>query len=161
MSVKLISLDTATGTTGYSIFINGVYKESGIIETNQKIKGDEKLEQMIDLIYSLLNNEQPDIVLTELVVPVRNAQATRMLQELTGSVRGFCVGHQISYCSLRPTEWRNSIVKVTGQKPKSRKREDQKEWSLNVVNNKYNIKTESNDESDAILLGFGYIELFK
>lgn len=161
MSVKLISLDTATGTTGYSIFIDGIYKESGIIETSSKIKGDEKLEQMMDLIHSLLKGEQPDIVITELVVPVRNAQATRMLQELTGSVRGFCVEHQISYYSLRPTEWRNAITKTTGQKPKGRKREDQKEWSLDVVNNVLRIKTESNDQSDAILIGKAYIEMFK
>ena len=83
----MISLDTSTSATGVGVFVNGKYKDSYVLETDKKIKRDDKLNQMIDLLHSLLLKEKPDIVITELVVPTRNASATRMLQELTGSVR--------------------------------------------------------------------------
>lgn len=157
----MISLDTSTSATGVGVFVNGKYKDSYVLETDKKIKGDDKLNQMIGLLHSLLLKEKPDIVITELVVPTRNASATRMLQELTGSVRGFCIEHKISYDTLRPSEWRSVIVKSYQQKPRGRKREDQKEWSLDIVNNKLDIITTSDDQSDAILLGISYIETFK
>ena len=161
MSTKLISLDASTSATGVAVFVDGKYKESYVIETNKKIKGDEKLEQMIDLIHSLIEGEKPDIVIAENIVSVRNANTTRMLQELIGAIRGHCVYRHIVYRTLRPTEWRSQIVKISGQKPEGRKREDQKVWSLDVVNNKFNIKTESDDEADAVCIGRAYIEMMK
>ena len=87
MSVKLVSLDSSTTCTGVSVFVNGVYKDSYIIKSDKKLKGDEKLDQMIGLIFSTIKKEKPDVVVYESVMPVRNPQTTRMLQELTGSIR--------------------------------------------------------------------------
>ena len=161
MKIKMISLDTSTSCTGVCIWSNGKYISSNIIETDKKIKGDEKLNQMIDLIYSLLKNEHPNIIVIEQVAVTRNAVSTRMLQELTGSIRGFCIEHNIDYISLRPGEWRKAVVDKYHQKPLGRKREDQKVWSLDIVNNKMDIRTESDDEADAICIGQGYIEMAK
>lgn len=161
MTTKLISLDASTSATGVAIFVDGKYKQSYVLETNKKIKGDEKLEQMINLIYSLIDGEKPDIVVAENIVSVRNANTTRMLQELIGAIRGHCVYRHIIYRTLRPAEWRSQIVKVVEQKPEGRKREDQKAWSLDVVNNKFGIKTESDDLADAVCIGRAYIEMGK
>ena len=157
----MISLDTSTSVTGVCVFVNGKYKDSYVLETDKKIKGDDKLNQMIGLLHSLFLKEKPDIVITELVVPTRNASATRMLQELTGSVRGFCIEHKISYDTLRPSEWRSVIMKNYQQKPKGRKREEQKAWSIDVVNNQLGISTDDDNISDAILLGSAYVEICK
>lgn len=161
MSTKLVSLDSSTTCTGISIFINGIYKDSYTIETDKKLKGDEKLDQMIVLIQDVLKKEKPDIAIYECVVPVRNPQTTRMLQELTGSIRGYCVEHYISHCSIKPSEWRGTVVKRFKRSPNGRKREDLKQWSLDIVNDELGIPTESNDQSDSILIGIGYIEMFK
>ena len=161
MSVKLVSLDSSTTCTGVSVFVNGVYKDSYIIKSDKKLKGDEKLDQMIGLIFSTIKKEKPDVVVYESVMPVRNPQTTRMLQELTGSIRGYCVDHNISHYSIKPSEWRGLNVKRFHRSPNGRKREDLKQWSLDLVNNELGVHTESNDQSDSILIGIGYIEMFK
>ena len=160
-NIKMVSLDSSTSCSGVCSWINGIYEKSYIVETDKKIKGDEKLNQMIDKLYSIISSEKPDIVVVEMVAVTRNVQSTRMLQELTGAIRGYCVGHNIEYIALRPSEWRKQIVSVCHQKPNGRKREDQKKWSLDIVNNKMGIITESDDQSDAILIGKSYIEMMK
>ncbi len=159
--IKMISMDSSTSKTGVCIWSNGIYKESYVLENNPKIKGDEKLNQMIDLVLYLIKGEHPDIVVIESVVPTRNAQSTRMLQELTGAIRGFCIEYGIEYISLRPSEWRSVVTKKYNQKPLGRKRADQKTWSLDIVNNTLNIITDSDDQCDAILIGESYIEMCK
>ena len=156
-----MSIDSSTSSTGISIFVDSNYKKSVLLETDKKLKGDEKLESMILLIYDLIKKERPDIVVTELTAVVRNPKVQRMLTELLGSIRGKCVENKIAYNSLRPTEWRSVITKITNQKSKGRKREDQKAWSLDVVNNIYGINTESNDISDSYLIGVSFIENMK
>ena len=52
-------------------------------------------------------------------------------------------------------------VKRFHRSPNGRKREDLKQWSLDLVNNELGVHTESNDQSDSILIGIGYIEMFK
>lgn len=155
---KLISLDASTTCTGVCIYTNENYKESFILETNKKIKGEEKLDQMIDLIISCLKNENPDIIVCEKIVSVRNAVTTRMLQELTGAIRGYCIEHHIYYQCVAPTSWRSIITKEMMQKPNSRKREEQKIWALDIVNNKLGIETKNTDEAEAILIGRSYIK---
>lgn len=161
MKVKMISIDASTSASGVSEYINGKYRSSIVLKTDPKIKGDEKLNQMIKLIFQYLSQKKLEIIVVETIVPTRNAMGTRMLQELTGSIRGYCIYHDIDYYSLRPTEWRKAVVDSIGIKPKGRKRADQKEWALDIVNNKLNIKTDSDDEAESILLGLGYINLFK
>lgn len=158
--IKLCALDTSTSSTGIANFHNGKYHSSTVLQTDKKIKGDDKLNQMIEFIYSYLSKEKPEIILTETVAVTRNVASTRMLQELTGAVRGYCVGKGIDYVSLRPSEWRAQVVRFYQSKPVGRKREDQKAWSLDIVNNKMNIKTTSDDEADAICLGIGYLNMF-
>jgi hypothetical protein len=128
------------------------------VETDKKIKGDDKLNQMISLIIEKLNMEEPDIVVCEKIVCVRNAQTTRMLQELTGAIRGFCIEHDIEYVNLSPSTWRSVIANTYKQKPGSRKREDQKAWALDIVNNKLGIITKSTDLAEAVLIGEAYVE---
>lgn len=160
MDCTLLALDASTSSTGTSVWVNGDYGFSDVIVSPKGIKGDEKLNIMILNIYQYIEDSTPDIVCTEMIVPTRNAMSTRMLQELTGAIRGYCLGHEIEYVSLRPTEWRKIVIDKVQQKPNGRKREDQKTWSLDVVNNKLGISTDSDDESDSILLGYSYINMF-
>lgn len=160
MNIKLLSLDTSTSATGVAKFVNGKYIDHDLLETDKKLKGDDKLNQMIQLIYQYIELEKPDIIVIEMESVTRNPQVQRMLTELIGAVRGKCISENIPFCELRPTEYRSIIVKKFDKKPKGRKRVDQKEWSLDIVNNTLKIPTESDDCSDAILLGYAYIQMF-
>lgn len=160
MSIKLLSMDTSSSATGITIFLDSKFQGYSLLETDKKIKGEEKLNQMIKLIYNYLDKEHPDIVCSELTAVTRNPSVQRMLTEILGAIRGKCLDKSIDYYAFRPTEWRKTIEQITGIKPKSRKREDLKQWSLDVVNNYFGIETDSNDISDSILIGKHYIEIF-
>ena len=158
MSCKLISMDTSSNMTGVAIFIDGVLSRHFLIDRKNIKNTDERIAAMIADIYKLLDEEKPDIVVTELTVVTRNAQAQRNLTMILGAIYGKCIEKNIWYHSFRPTEWR--FLVDTNKKPSGRKRDDYKEWSMEVVNDLYGIHCLTDDVSDAILIGRGYVNKF-
>ena len=158
MSCKLISMDTSSNLTGVAIFIDGVLSRHFLIDLKNIKNTDERIAAMIADIYKLLDEEKPDIVVTELTVVTRNAQAQRNLTMILGAIYGKCIERNIWYHSFRPTEWRSFID--TDKKPTGRKRDNYKEWSMEVVNELYGIHCITDDVSDAILIGRGYVNKF-
>ena len=158
MSCKLISMDTSSNSTGVAIFVDGVLSRHFLIELKKIKNTDERIEEMIKQIYKIIEDEKPDIIVTELTVVTRNAQAQRNLTMILGAIYGKCIENNIWYHSFRPTEWRSLID--TDRKPKGRKREDYKEWSMELVRDFYKLDCCSDDISDAILIGRAYVNKF-
>ena len=158
MSCKLISMDTSSNSTGVAIFIDGVLSRHFLIDLKNIKNTDKRIAEMVKEIYSLFEKENPDIVVTELTVVTRNAQAQRNLTMILGAIYGKCIEKNIWYHSFRPTEWRSLID--TDRKPSGRKREDYKEWSMEVVKELHGIHCLTDDVSDAILIGRAYVNKF-
>lgn len=158
MHCKLISMDTSSNSTGVAIYIDGILSRHFLIDLKSIKNTNERISEMIKNIYKIIEDENPDIVVTELTVVTRNAQAQRNLTMILGAIYGKCLDKNIWYHSFRPTEWR-SLIDIT-KKPKGRKREDYKEWSLDVVKEFYDIEHITDDISDAILIGRAYINKF-
>ena len=158
MSCKLISMDTSTTSTGVAIFIDGVLSRHFLIETKSIQDTETRLIKMISRLYEVIDFEKPDILVTELTVVTRNAQAQRNLTMILGALYGKCIENNIWYHSYRPTEWRSLID--TDKKPLGRKRENYKTWSLEVVKDIYDIDCNTDDISDAILIGSAYVKKF-
>ena len=112
---------------------------------------------MISQIYQLIASENPQIIITETTVVVRNVEAQRNLTLILGAIMGKCVEKHIAYDSLRPTEWRKIIKNVDEKLP--RKREELKQWGKEKVFELYGKDIESDDISDAILIGRAYCNL--
>ena len=144
-------MDTSSNSTGVAIFVDGVLSRHFLIDLKKIKNTDERIETMIKEIYKVIEYEKPDIIVTELTVVTRNAQAQRNLTMILGAVYGKCIEENIWYHSYRPTEWRSLID--TDRKPKGRKREDYKEWSMELVRCFYKLDCSSDDISDAILIG--------
>lgn len=158
MSCKLISMDTSSNSTGVAIFTDGMLSRHFLIDLKTIKKTDDRITEMVKQIYEIIENENPDIIVTEMTVVTRNAQAQRNLTMILGAIYGKCVDKNIWYHSYRPTEWRSLIN--TDKKPSGRKRENYKKWSLDVVEEMYGIQCPTDDLSDAILLGQAYINKF-
>ena len=157
MSCKLISLDTSSNSTGVGVFIDGTLSHHFLIDLKKIKNTEDRMKEMISQLFTLIEKEKPDIVVTEMTVVTRNAQAQRNLTMILGAIYGKCVEKEIWYHSFRPTEWRSLID--TDKKPKGRKREDYKAWSCSVVKDVYGIEA-NDDVSDAILLGRSYVNKF-
>lgn len=153
MSNKILALDSSTTSTGYSVFENDSLVSYGVIDLKSIENTEKRITKMINSIYALCTDVKPDVVVTELTVVVRNAQAQRNLTIILGAVFGFCCAHNIRYSSLRPTEWR----KLISEEKKPRKREELKIWSKRKVEELFDVRKINDDISDAILLGLAYI----
>lgn len=158
MNCKLISLDTSSNSTGVAIFIDGILSRHFLINLKNIKNTDERISEMIKQIYKIIADESPNIIVTEMTVVTRNAQAQRNLTMILGAIYGKCIDNNIWYYSLRPTEWRSLID--TTKKPNGRKREDYKVWSMELIKDFYNIDCSSDDVSDAILIGRAYVNKF-
>jgi len=111
------------------------------------------MRQMIFEIYKIIDKCNPNIIVTEMTVVLRNPAVQRMLTMILGAVYGKCIANNIEYESLRPTEWRKYIE--AGKKPK--KRDELKKWSKYKVLEIFNIDCINDDLSDAILIGRAWI----
>lgn len=158
MKCKTISFDTSTNSTGYSIFINGEYISSGLIKVDCIKNTNDRMIEMIKQIYLIIDCENPDICVWETPVVSRNAQAQRNLTMITGSILGKCIEKNIYSYSFRPTEWRKLVSENEEKLP--RKRDELKKWGKGKVKSLFNVDTEIDDISDAILIGLAYIKQF-
>lgn len=154
MDCVMIALDTSTKDTGYSIWKNAKLSAYASINLDKCQNAEKRLDLMIQKIYELIDKEKPVIVVTELTVVSRNAQAQRTLTLLLGAIKGKCIADDIFYHSFRPTEWRSLVGGKSG------KREALKKWSIEEVNKRFNLEIYNDDISDSILIGQAYINMF-
>ena len=152
-----VSLDTSSSVTGVCVWENGVRKESCVIDLRTFPSGEERLNEMCRNIYSVLKKHKPSIVVCEMTVVERSAHTQRMLSEIVGVVRGYCLSQKdVWFDRLRPAEWRKMVWEShpeIGKPP--RKREELKQWSISAVKSLFGIDTDDN-EADAILIGLAY-----
>lgn len=152
--MKLISFDTSTASTGYAVWNDGQLMLYDIIDLKKVKSSGTRLAAMILEILSILENEKPDAVVTELTVVTRNAQVQRNLTMILGAIYGYCLKHVIDYYSLRPTEWRKAVD--CGKPP--RKREELKQWAVESVKQMFGIDV-TDDVADAILIGQALLKM--
>lgn len=78
-----------------------------------------------------------------------------ILIKIIGSIYGYCIMNDIFYYEYQPSEWR----KLVGLNPKNKKREGYKQASVQLIKEKLN-KEVSDDEADAINVGYAYINMW-
>ena len=156
--IKVLALDTSTTKTGWSIFIDGEYNDCGLIYLlDMKEKAEGRIPIMISEIEDTIHEYRPDIVVVETTVVSRNVASQRLLTMLLGMIWLICLKENIEFQSVRPTEWRSWV----SSEKKGNKREELKAWSVNKVKELFGVIPESDDVSDAILIGYGYINRYR
>ena len=155
---RLISIDSSTKSTGYSLFVNGKFKYKCRIDHSDVKDGQTRLAEMMRALNKIIDEQLPDIVVWETPVVIRNPQTQRDLSMLAGSIMGKCVDMNIFYYQFRPTEWRKLVSDKDEKLP--RKRDELKEWGKLKVKELFNIDVESDDESDSMLIGQAYINIW-
>lgn len=163
----LLSLDTSSTKTGWAIFGNGIYEESGVLDWSHVKETEDRLLIMYIDIIQLINKYEPDILVIEKDIvgsgKRQNMSTINTLVKLIGGIWAYCVQlnmdtpmnfpageFNIFYVEYTPSEWR-SLVGIT-----ARKREDCKAASIKRIKDIYNIDVDDN-EADAINIGEAYI----
>lgn len=160
---RLISIDSSSTKTGWAIFDNGEYIKSGVINLDTteykklyKGKSDERIQDMCLAIINLLKENNPDIVVIEKLNVGRNMVAVRALSKVIGAVYCYSILNECFYFEIQATQWRSQLGMQGGAK---RKRDEYKELSIKYIKDHFGIDV-TDDESDSICAGLGYIKMF-
>ncbi len=158
---KMISLDTSSKLSGWAYWEDAVLIDHGVIDMSGVKDPEDRLNRMCCSLTSLLADHTPDIVVIEMTVVTTNAKTQRILSEIVGAVRGWCVsraGNCAFYC-IRPTEWRTKVCNKAEKTPRSKK-DGLKEWDISKAREYFGFDPVTDDEADAVLIGLAYCRLF-
>ena len=163
----LLSLDTSSTKTGWAIFKNGIYQESGVLDWNHIKDTEERLIIMYIDIIQHIQKYEPDILVIEKDIvgsgKRQNMSTINTLIKLIGGIWAYCIqlnmdttmnvldgDFKIFYVEYTPSEWRH-LVGI-----KECKRDDCKLASIERIKDIYNLNVDDN-EADAINIGEAYI----
>lgn len=141
--VKVLAFDTSTKKTGWALFINGKYAESGLIDLSKNKNTEERIKKMCFSIATLIFDKSPGYVVIEELPSTRNADTVRKLSRIIGAVYYYCISKDVDYTEMSCGAWRGAvgIKNARGEKVKID--------SMNRVLQKYKLDVDDN-ESDAI-----------
>ena len=146
--MKTLSMDQSTRITGFSVFEDGMYVRSGVIDLHKIKDTDERSKQMAIEICKLIGDTQPDVTIIEEVQQQTNTSTVIKLARIQGVAIGFCAAHGIDLHILTPSRWRSVLGYKQGPKVK---REELKEQSLNFVKNNFKLEL-IEDEAEAVCI---------
>ena len=143
---RVLALDNATLTTGYSVYENGKLLSYGVKEIDNKTPQGLRIAYMKQWLISMLVVWDIDAVGLENVQYQGNAQTLIALAKLLGVLENACVEYEIEPYIVSAATWK-SFCNI-GKKG----RQLEKEGAQNYVKRTYNLVV-SQDAADAICLG--------
>lgn len=148
--MKLVSFDQASLTSGWAVFEDGKYVDSGVITKSNKIPIIDRVPQMAAAICAKIKESGADMVVIEGVQTQSNQRTVIDLARLQGGVMMWCSIKNIPLYILTPTEWRKILNYKMGPKVP---RAELKQQSLDYVREHFGLDNISEDRSEAICIG--------
>lgn len=137
--MKILSWDQSTKISAWSIFIDGEYHSSGIVDCHKIKDVNERVQQMGLGLCAEIERVKPDVMVIEEVANQSNAQTLKLLARIQGIIIGFAAAHQIPVHILQPTRWRSTLKFEQGPKVK---REQLKAQAIKYIKDKYGLDLE-------------------
>ena len=148
--MKVMSFDQSTRASGWSLFQDGDYLCSGIVDmTSSKLNTSERSFEMAKELWKILKKYKPDHLVIEDTQQQNNVKTVITLARLQGMIIGYAEAHKIKVHILLPSQWRAALSYTQGPKVK---REELKKQSAEYVKNKYGLDLPE-DENEAICEG--------
>lgn len=149
-TIRVLALDDATGTTGYSIFDNKTLVHYGKITMYQD-DPIARIASMRQWMMSLIDGWKPDVVAIEDIQMqqgrVENVKTFKRLAQLQGVLLVSLYQAGIDTIVVPPVTWRSTC------NMRARTRSDQKREMQKKVEDWYGVKV-TQDEADAIGIGY-------
>ena len=155
--MKILSFDQSTNLTGFSVFDDGEYVDSGLIDKHTIKDADKRIAEMGLAICRKIKEYQPDLVVMEGIQNQSNTKTVVYLARLQGCIILYCASKGIELKILSPTEWRRVLEYTQGPRVK---REALKEQSINYVKEHLGFDNFSEDRCEAICIGVAANKLY-
>lgn len=147
--MKVISFDQSTRVSGWSLFDNGEYVCSGVVDMSKsQLETTERSFMMAKRLWKILKEYKPDYLVIEDTQEQGNIKTVITLARLQGMIIGYAEAHGIKTHILAPTQWRKVLGYAQGPKVK---RAELKQQSADYVKRIYGF-IKSEDENEAIAL---------
>lgn len=147
--MRIASFDQSTRCSGFAVFENGKYIESGVIDMRKsKLDTGERIGEMGIAICKKIKEIKPDCVIIEDVQAQSGVSTVILLSRLQGFILGWCYVHNIRTEIIKPSEWRSLLHFKQGA---GVKRKELKEQGINYIKNKYGLDL-SEDECESICI---------
>ena len=155
--MKILSFDQSTNLTGFSVFDDGEYVDSGLIDKHTIKDTEKRIAEMGLTMCKKIKEYKPDIVVIEDIQKQSNVKTVVYLARLQGCIVLYCASKGIDLKILHPTEWRRVLSYAQGPKVK---REELKQQSRDYVKNVLGLSIESEDENESICIGVAANKLY-
>ena len=155
--MKILALDQSTRITGHSLFDDGTYVESGVIDKHKIGDADKRIAEMGLEICRKIKEHKPDIVVIEDIQKQSNTKTVIYLARLQGCIILYCASKGIDIKILHPSEWRKVLSYNQGPKVP---RAELKEQSINYVKEHLGFDNFSEDRCEAICIGVAANKLY-
>ena len=155
--MKILSFDQASRVSGFSVFTDGNYINSGVIDKHKITDSDKRIAEMGLEIYRKIAEVKPDLVIIEGVQQQSGVSTVILLARLQGMILGYCAAHKIRTEILLPSQWRAALKYKQGAKVK---REELKKQSMNYVEKNFSLTDCTEDQCEAICIGAAASKLF-
>ena len=146
--MKILSFDQASVVTGYALFDDGQYSESGVIKKKKDIPIAERVPSMALAICLKIKEIKPDAVVIEDIQNQSSVKTVIDLARLQGGIIMYCVSKGIPIEIYHPSTWRKILQFTQGSKTK---RDDLKKQATEYIKG-LGFNIESEDESEAICI---------
>lgn len=148
--MRIIAWDQASINSGYSIFEDEKYIDSGVITKSSKIPIVDRVPQMAAEICAKIKESGVDMVFIENVQTQSNQKTVIDLARLQGGIMMWCSIKKIPLKILAPTEWRRVLQYKMGPKVT---RDELKQQSMDYVKEHFGLENISEDRAEAICIG--------
>jgi Holliday junction resolvasome RuvABC endonuclease subunit len=156
--VRVLSCDQSTRCTGYAVFEDGKYIESGVINMNKsKLETDKRSFEMAKELWKIIKKYKPQVLIIEDVQQQSSAKTMIILARLSGMIIGYAEAHNVDVHIITPSQWRSMLDFKLGA---GVKRQELKQQSIDYVKETYGIDVPE-DEAEAIALGAGAHKKYK
>lgn len=155
--MKILSFDQSSRLSGWSVFEDGKYSGSGVIDKHKITDSDKRIADMGLAIYKQIKEVAPDLCVIENIQNQSNTATVILLARLQGMILGYCAAHKIRTEILGPSQWRAALSFKQGAKVK---REELKKQSMDYVKKNFDIDGCTEDQAEATCIGVAASKLF-
>ena len=155
--MRIFACDQSTNLTGISLFDNGEYVESGVIDKHKIKDTDKRIAEMGLDICKKIKEYKPDIVVMEDIQKQSNTKTVIYLARLQGCIILYCASKGIDLKILHPSEWRKVLSYNQGPKVP---RAELKQQSIDYVKTHLGFDNFTEDQCEACCIGIAANKLY-
>lgn len=155
--MKVLALDQSTRVSGYTVFDNGEYVHSGMIDMSKsKLETGERSFEMAKSIWKIIKQHKPEYLILEETQQQSNVKIVIVLSRLQGMIIGYAEAHGVKVRILEPAKWRKALGYSQGPKVK---RAELKQQSIDYVKDNLGMDLPE-DQAESCCIGIAAHKIF-